>query len=128
MRKNFTRRFEPGDLYSPHDLSPVEMKKWRISRPGRRDVFDALNMDPLSEWKNVSMLEEFRSQIGKIKHRKETGLRGVNQRKVSKAIRRAVGMAWVPSVHQHPEVLEDLERKRNERRFGLDGRNGIVRQ
>ena len=52
------------------------------------------------------MMWEFMSSMGRIMHRKETGLRGVNQRRIAKAIRRAVGMALIPSVHEHPEVLE----------------------
>jgi small subunit ribosomal protein S18 len=44
--------------------------------------------------------------MGRIRHRKETGLRPVNQRRIAKAIRRAVGMGLMPSVHKHPEMLE----------------------
>ena len=87
-----------------------------------------LGMDPLEEWKNPSILGGFLTPLGRIKHRSQTGLRAVNQRKVAKAIRRAVAMGLLPSVHRHPEILETEERKRNERRFGLDGRSGIVRQ
>lgn len=50
--------------------------------------------------------------MGNIKHRKETGLRAVNQRRIAKAIRRAIGMGLIPSVHPHPEVLEAAEVKR----------------
>lgn len=51
--------------------------------------------------------------MGRIKHRKETGLRAVNQRKIAKAIRRAIGMGLHPSVHKHPEVLEVEAKERN---------------
>ena len=44
--------------------------------------------------------------MGRIKHRNETGLRRVNQRRLAKAIRRAIGMGLMPSVHKHPEMLE----------------------
>lgn len=43
--------------------------------------------------------------MGRIKHSSETGLRPVNQRKMAKAVRRAVGMGLHPSVHKHPEIL-----------------------
>lgn len=49
---------------------------------------------------------EYMAPMGNIKHRNETGLRPVNQRRMAKAIRRAVGMGLIPSVHPHPEVLE----------------------
>lgn len=65
--------------------------------------------------KNFSMMSEYMTPMGRIKHRKETGLRAVNQRKISKAIRRAVGMGLLPSVHKHPEVLEVEARERNTR-------------
>ena len=47
--------------------------------------------------------------MGRIKHRSETGLRPVNQRRVAKAIRRAVGIGLLPSTHKHPELLKKIE-------------------
>jgi len=44
--------------------------------------------------------------MGRVKHSSETGLRPVNQRKMARAIRRAVGMGIHPSVHAHPEILK----------------------
>ena len=64
------------------------------------------------ETQNFSMMSEFMTPMGRIKHRRETGLRAVNQRKIAKAIRRAVGMGLLPSVHEHPEVLEVKVRER----------------
>jgi small subunit ribosomal protein S18 len=43
--------------------------------------------------------------MGRIKHSLETGLRPVNQRKMAKTIRRAIGMGLHPSVHRHPEIM-----------------------
>ena len=72
----------------------------------------------VGEIQNFSIMSEYVTQIGRIKHRKQTGLRAVNQRKIAKAIRRAVGMGLMPSVHKHPEVLEVEARLRNERLMG----------
>ena len=58
------------------------------------------------------MMSEFMTSMGRIKHRRDTGLRAVNQQKIAKAIRRAVGMGLLPSVHEHPEVLEAKARDR----------------
>jgi len=55
--------------------------------------------------------------MGRIRHRKDTGLRAVNQRKIAKAIRRAVGMGLLPSVHKHPEMLEAEAKERNMRKW-----------
>ena len=51
-------------------------------------------------------MTEYMTTMGRIKHSRETGLRAVNQRRISKAIRRAIGMGLMPSVHKHPEMLE----------------------
>jgi len=44
--------------------------------------------------------------MGRIKHSVDTGLRPVNQRRMAKAVRRAIGMGIHPSVHAHPEILK----------------------
>ncbi|KAI4243433.1 MAG: hypothetical protein L6R42_010750, partial [Xanthoria sp. 1 TBL-2021] len=79
LERHLYRRFQPGDIYYPHDLYPVEQQKWRqrTSRGGnitgrgapantqtqnRRDVFDVLGMNPLEEWKNFSIMTEFVSK------------------------------------------------------------------
>ncbi|EAW18329.1 mitochondrial 37S ribosomal bS18m domain-containing protein [Aspergillus fischeri NRRL 181] len=50
-------------------------------------------------------MSEYITPMGRIKHRSTTGLRPVNQRKIAKAIRRAIGIGLMPSVHRHPEIL-----------------------
>lgn len=54
---------------------------------------------------NFSVMSEYVSALGRIRHRDQTGLRPVNQRKIAKAIRRAMGLGLMPSVHRHPEIL-----------------------
>jgi small subunit ribosomal protein S18 len=51
-------------------------------------------------------MSEYMTEMGRIKHSRDTGLRAVNQRKVAKAIRRAIGVGLMPSVHRHPELLK----------------------
>ncbi|CAL8579143.1 hypothetical protein XPA_004897 [Xanthoria parietina] len=150
LERHLHRRFRPGDIYAPHDLSPTEQAKWRPraasggslqgrGHPGnahaqnRRDVFDVLGINPLDEYKNFSIMTEFVSSMGRIRHRRETGLRGVNQRRVAKAVRRAVGMGLLPSVHKHPEMLEkeaeEMARTRPVRmNTGPRGREGGFRR
>ncbi|KAI9812616.1 MAG: hypothetical protein M1827_004605 [Pycnora praestabilis] len=106
LERQMSRRWKEGDVYAPHDLSPQEMQKWkRKSRP-TQDAFDALAINPLDEYKNFSILSEYMTDMGRIKHSSETGLRPVNQRRIAKAIRRAIGMGIMPSVHKHPELLQ----------------------
>ncbi|EAS35629.3 mitochondrial 37S ribosomal protein RSM18 [Coccidioides immitis RS] len=105
MERYQTREWKAGDVYAPHDLSPAEMKKWRKRHSPNIDVFDALAMDPLDQYKNFSIMSEYMTEMGRIKPRSVTGLRPVNQRKMAKAIRRAIGLGLMPSVYQHPEIL-----------------------
>lgn len=53
-----TRDFKAGDVYAPHDLSLVQMKKWGRRKSPGSDAFDALNLNPLDMYK-VSPLETF---------------------------------------------------------------------
>ncbi|KAK9413106.1 hypothetical protein SUNI508_12091 [Seiridium unicorne] len=103
--RQMPRRWALGDLYAPHDLSPVEMKKWRSITTVERDLVDLLGLKPLDMYRNFSFISEYTTSHGRIKRAEQTGLRPVNQRKVAKAIRRAIGLGLHPSVHKHPELL-----------------------
>ncbi|TVY33416.1 37S ribosomal protein rsm18, mitochondrial, partial [Lachnellula occidentalis] len=107
-----TRRWKAGDVYAPHDLSDVEMTKWRRRTPPTHDAFDALDMNPLDHYRNFSIMSEYMTDMGRIKHSRDTGLRPVNQRRVAKAIRRSIGIGLMPSVHKHPEILQKLLRRK----------------
>ena len=51
LSRQITRRWKAGDVYAPHDLSSVEMGKWkRRSRP-LYDVFDVLDFKPLENYR-----------------------------------------------------------------------------
>jgi hypothetical protein len=51
-----SRDWRAGDIYAPHDLSPAEMKKWMKRYSPSTDAFDALNINPLGQYK-VSSFE-----------------------------------------------------------------------
>ena len=104
--QNLKREWKTGDLYAPHDLSAAEMRKWSKKHQPTRDVFDVLSINPLTLYKNFSVMSDFITDMGRIRPGKETGLRPVNQRKVAKAVRRAVALGLMPSVHKHPEILK----------------------
>ncbi|PHH62986.1 hypothetical protein CDD81_6411 [Ophiocordyceps australis] len=101
------RRFHPGDLYSPHDLSSAEMSKFRRRPKKTRDIVDTLGLNPLDHYKNFSLISQFTSSSGQILKAEITALRTVNQRKVAKMIRRAQGMGIYPKIHSHPELLRN---------------------
>jgi small subunit ribosomal protein S18 len=45
------REWQTGEVYAPHDLSSAEMRKWSKLKTPTRDVFDILNVTPLSLYK-----------------------------------------------------------------------------
>lgn len=49
--REMPRFWKVGDVYSPHDLSPVEMQKWRRRAERRGDIIDALGINPLDMYK-----------------------------------------------------------------------------
>ena len=59
--RQMPRRWEAGDVYSPHDMSPVEMQKWRKRSPRKADVVDALGIRPLDMYKVCVFLLLFNS-------------------------------------------------------------------
>ncbi|RDA89679.1 hypothetical protein CP533_3357 [Ophiocordyceps camponoti-saundersi (nom. inval.)] len=105
LQRRMHRRWEAGEVYSPHDLSPVEM--WKMRRKGEPnvDVVDALGLRPLDMYKNFSLIRDFTTSSGQIQPSSVTGLRPVNQRKIAKMIRRVQGMGIYPTIHDHPELL-----------------------
>ncbi|KAF2730771.1 ribosomal protein S18 [Polyplosphaeria fusca] len=107
FQKQIHRVWKTGDVYAPHDLSGMEQKKWKMGRKTpQSDAFDTLGINPINEYKNFTIMSEYMTEMGRIKHSKDTGLRPVNQRRIAKAIRRAVGLGLMPSVHRHPLVLQ----------------------
>jgi len=66
------------------------------------------------------MLSEYVTEMGRIKHSSETGLRPVNQRRMAKAIRRAIALGFMAPTHRHPEYLMHMR----ERREGWVGGHG----
>ena len=60
LTKQISRRWKAGDVYAPHDLSHVEMEKWKRRGKPEMDVVDLLRLDVLGEYK-VRFLTPFRS-------------------------------------------------------------------
>ncbi|KAL2111053.1 hypothetical protein VUR80DRAFT_361 [Thermomyces stellatus] len=100
------RRWREGDIFTPHDLTPNEMRKWRKKVGRTEDVFDVVGINPLDHYRNFSLISDFMTAMGHIQHSNQTGLRPPNQRKIAKTIRRVMGMGIHPSVHRHPELLQ----------------------
>jgi small subunit ribosomal protein S18 len=105
--REMPRRWQVGDVYAPHDLSPVEMAKFRKWANRTEDVVDLLSIRPQDMYKNFNIIKEYINPVGQILPSSQTGLRPRNQRKMAKMVRRAMGMGIHPSVHGHPEIIRD---------------------
>jgi small subunit ribosomal protein S18 len=93
----------------PTDLLPRDdpfRRKRALLGPGaaesrRHDWFHQLDIDPLVEATNPQLLSYFVTDMGKIKSRAETKLTWRNQRRLTKAIRRAKMMGIMPILNKH---------------------------
>jgi len=100
----------PRDQYflKPTDLLPREdpfRRKRALLGPGaaesrRNDWFYQLDIDPLDEATNARLLSYFVTDMGKMKSRAETKLTWRNQRRLTKAVRRAKMMGVMPILNK----------------------------
>ena len=51
LTKQIGRRWKTGDVYAPHDLSDIEMQKWKKRGTPGQDVCDVLEIDPKLEYR-----------------------------------------------------------------------------
>jgi small subunit ribosomal protein S18 len=52
FQRQVHRKWQPGDVYSPSDLSGTEQKKWKTGRKKpQSDAFDILGVNPVLEYK-----------------------------------------------------------------------------
>ena len=92
----------------PTDLLPREdpfRRKRALLGPGaaesrRNDTFYQLDIDPLDEAMNPRLLSFFVSDMGKIRSRADNKLTWRNQRRLTKAIRRAKMMGIMPILNK----------------------------
>jgi len=92
----------------PTDLLPREdpfRRKRALLGPGaaesrRNDWFYQLGIDPLDEAMNPRLLSYFVSDMGKIKSRADNKLTWRNQRRLTKAIRRAKMIGIMPILNK----------------------------
>lgn len=59
LSKQITRRWKAGDIYAPHDLSGVEMAKWKKRGKPNHDVFDVLDINPMDHYRVRASLPHY---------------------------------------------------------------------
>ncbi|KAI0775914.1 hypothetical protein BD413DRAFT_525079 [Trametes elegans] len=108
--------FEPDEFVQPRAFTrDVYLHKSKGSYRSKRpqlgpdaaesrylDPFYQLNIDPLKECLNTTLLSHFVTSMGKIRSRSETNLTWKNQRRMGKAIRRAKMMGIIPVLSRRP--------------------------
>ena len=62
----------------------------------KNDIFRQLDIDPIHEAFNSSLLSYYVTELGKIRKRSETNLTWRSQRRLGRAIRRAKQMGIIP--------------------------------
>lgn len=105
--------FKAGARYLPRELNAKDISEKRVALGIKMsgtvtqkppafefDVLQRLNLNPLKEYKNVAMLSHFLNPIGDIESRLVTGLSKSNQKRMSKAVRRARSMGYLPTTHR----------------------------
>jgi small subunit ribosomal protein S18 len=64
LSKQITRRWKAGDIYAPHDLSGVEMAKWKKRGKPNHDVFDVLDINPMDHYRVCASLPQLLHFVG----------------------------------------------------------------
>ncbi|KAF9111186.1 hypothetical protein BGX27_005273 [Mortierella sp. AM989] len=80
--------FRQGDIYNPSDLN--DTKPITFAPPTKPvDELKILKLNPIVEYKNAALLSHYITPLGRLMSREQTGLSAKNQRRVTKAVRRA---------------------------------------
>ncbi|KAH3902778.1 related to 37S ribosomal protein RSM18, mitochondrial [Saccharomycodes ludwigii] len=101
----FVRSFNSATTYDPFDFSLARLhldKKYSNIR-SENDFLNKINAVDLYVYPQY--LSKFLTSSGKIVHRDVTGLSAKNQRRISKAIRRAQAIGLLSKVHQDVSML-----------------------
>lgn len=86
--------------YENRTKPPKIVKRYAVGPSSKEsranDVFYQMDIDPLHESMNSTLMSSFVTELGKIKGRAETKLTWRSQRRLGKAIRRAKMMGIIP--------------------------------
>lgn len=102
------KRFARDSIYDPFDFSLARIhldRKESSSNRSANDMFDKFGVNPLDLYTSPEILSQFLSSTGKILHRDVTGLSAKNQRRLSKAIRRAQAIGLLSKTHKDVSFL-----------------------
>ncbi|KAG0241362.1 ribosomal protein S18-domain-containing protein [Mortierella sp. GBAus27b] len=93
--------FYKGDIYKPSDLNDSRTTSYPAT-PKPVDELKILKLNPLVEYKNPSLLSHYITPLGRLMSREQTGLSAKNQRRLSRAVRRARALCIIsPTAKLH---------------------------
>ncbi|KAJ3168028.1 hypothetical protein HDU88_001976 [Geranomyces variabilis] len=97
------RRFIPGELYQPEDLNDKNVPRFlkRTSKQTTTTTTKSSSSDierrnPLKEYKDTVFLSSYLTQMGNMRSKVDTGLSRLNQRRMTKAVKRAKAIGLMP--------------------------------
>ncbi|KAJ1985395.1 hypothetical protein H4R34_000049 [Dimargaris verticillata] len=101
----YGRTFDKGQVFDPRELDEqkADLSRRRdnlIPKKVRSDRFTRQGINPLNEYRDVNMLSQYVTEMGRIKHRRHTNLTNKSHRRVAKAIRRARAFGLLPVTYK----------------------------
>lgn len=97
LEPRLVKDFEQTTIYDPFDFSMARINLDRKHRSNFRQF--GKNINPLDLYTSPEILSQYMSSTGKILHSDVTGLSAKNQRRLSKAIRRAQAIGLLSKTH-----------------------------
>lgn len=104
--EHMVKKYLIGSTYDPFDFSLGKVHLERKQAAGRinpNDRFKYINASDL--YSNPRILSEYISVTGRILHRDVTGLSAKNQKRISRAIRRAQAIGLLSKTHKDVSFL-----------------------
>ncbi|TPX71546.1 hypothetical protein SpCBS45565_g01027 [Spizellomyces sp. 'palustris'] len=92
------RRFLPNETYVPRDLNNENIEKYIKDKQKQtpEDVCEKYGINPLKVYRDGTFLSRFLTRMAYMKPKSQTGLSTANQRKMTKAVKRAKAMGLLP--------------------------------
>ncbi|OMJ07453.1 30S ribosomal protein S18, chloroplastic [Smittium culicis] len=94
----YTRNFSKVGTYHPWELNENKADLFPKDKKGNhvKDPFKLLEINPINEYKNTTLMVNYLTEMGRIIPRRKTGLSAKSQKRLSKAIKRARAFGLLP--------------------------------
>ncbi|XP_044000143.1 28S ribosomal protein S18c, mitochondrial [Gambusia affinis] len=90
------------------EILPKDDALLKVENPSRQSKKGCVLCNVTVDFKNIQLLSQFVSpHTGRIYGRHITGLCGRKQKEISKAIKKAHSVGFMPVTHKYPEFMKD---------------------